>query len=162
MWKRYQLLCPLLLMFLAGCNERNAEVESKRKSWAETEDVAGPVQSERVAQHDEEASRLLRGKLCNLLSELIEFKDTAAFRQYGFSPNGPYHRWLKDVEKLRDDQPTGRQSAVPPLLVVAPGDLLALGMAYNHEDEAFTSKKLPDFMKQIDYSGCMKESSVGR
>ena len=39
----------------------------------------------------------------SLYSELLEFKGTSEFEQYGFATGGPYNSWLKKVQNLKNN-----------------------------------------------------------
>ncbi len=59
-------------------------------------------------------------------SELQRFRSDPKLREYGFSANGPYHWWLKDVQ----DHGRGENSALSVEEQVLCTDLVSLGFAY--------------------------------
>jgi len=61
-----------------------------------------------------------------LYHELLEFKDDADFKKYGFSKNQPYYKWMKSVEEL-ENNPDSKLLLEKGILV---NDLLMLGMQY--------------------------------
>jgi hypothetical protein len=93
----------------------------------------------------------LKEQLCIRLEQLLGFKDDAKFKEMGFAVGGPYHKWLKSVEALRDGLPT-EDGRIPLRLRAAPAELLSLGMAYVQKGETpYTQTTLPELKKTIDY-----------
>ncbi|MBA2113454.1 SHD1 domain-containing protein [Bremerella alba] len=98
------------------------------------------------------ATAAIKKNVCVLLEELLEFKDKPKFREFGFGTGGPYHKWLKSVEDLRDTTPTG-QHPIPFIVRTAPGDLLMLGMKYLRNSETdYTRQMLGELKETISYS----------
>jgi len=113
------------------------------------------AQDERKKQMDE-ATAKLKGQLCIHLEQLLEFKDEPKFKQFGFGTGGPYNKWLKSIEALRDAQPTGAHP-IPLILRAAPGDLLMLGMDYMRKgDTAYTREMLPELKETIDFTAYLE------
>lgn len=94
----------------------------------------------------------LKKQLCVHLEQLEGFKDDAQFKQVGFGVGGPYNKWLKSLEALRDAQPVGVDS-IPITLRAAPGDLMTIGMEYMRKGEtAVTRQLVPELKDTIDYA----------
>ena len=94
----------------------------------------------------------LRKQLCIHLEQLEGFKDDAQFKQVGFGVGGPYNKWLKSLEALRDAQPAGVDS-IPLTLRAAPADLMTIGMEYMRRGEtAVTRQLLPELKETIGYA----------
>ena len=103
-------------------------------------------------QEADAATAALKQKTCVLLQQLLKFKDDPKFKEYGFAIGGPYNKWLKSVESLRDSTPTGLRNPIPFVVRTAPGDLLILGMDYMQKGETdFTRQRLPELKKTIGY-----------
>jgi len=95
----------------------------------------------------------LKKQLCIHLEQLEGFKDDAQFKQVGFGVGGPYSKWLKSLEALRDSQRVGGD-AIPLTLRAAPGDLVTIGMEYMRKGEsAVTRQLLPELKDTIGYAG---------
>ncbi len=62
----------------------------------------------------------------SLYSELLEFKGTNRFQQYGFATGGPYNHWLKKVQNLKNDP--NSKSLIKRGFVA--GELETLGLSY--------------------------------
>jgi len=100
----------------------------------------------------EAVTAALKRNVCVLLEQLLKFKDEPKFREYGFGTGGPYNKWLKSVERLRDSTPTGR-NPIPLLVRTAPGDLLMLGMEYMQKGETdYTRQMLPELKETIGFA----------
>ncbi|EAQ80496.1 SHD1 domain-containing protein [Blastopirellula marina] len=98
------------------------------------------------------ATAVIKRNVCVLLEQLLKFKDEPKFREFGFGTAGPYNKWLKSVEALRDSTPTG-QHPIPLLVRTAPGDLLMLGMDYTRNRESdYSRQMLPELKETIEYS----------
>ena len=111
---------------------------------------ADAAQAERKSDA-EAATAALKKSVCELLEQLLKFKDEPKFKEYGFGTGGPYNKWLKSVEALRDSTPTG-QHPIPLLVRTAPGDLLMMGMDYMRKGETdYTRQMLPELKKTIDF-----------
>ena len=106
------------------------------------------------AKDVEESIAQLKFDVCVQLERLLEFKNKKDFKTYGFGRGGPYHKWLTDVEALRDSQPEGLTNPVPLLLRAAPGDLIMLGMEYMQEQREtdYTRQMLPELQQTTDYT----------
>ncbi|WP_442511801.1 SHD1 domain-containing protein [Novipirellula sp. SH528] len=88
-----------------------------------------------------------------LLQQLLKFKDEPKFKEYGFAIGGPYNKWLKSVESLRDSTPTGLRSPIPFEVRTTPSDLLIIGMDFMREGETdFTRRRLPELKDRIGYA----------
>lgn len=111
---------------------------------------ADAAQAERKSEA-EAATAALKKSVCELLEQLLKFKDEPKFKKFGFGIGGPYNKWLKSVEALRDSTPTG-QHQIPLLVRTAPGDLLMMGMGYMRKGETdYTRQMLPELKKTIDF-----------
>ncbi|MHB0956283.1 MAG: SHD1 domain-containing protein [Pirellulaceae bacterium] len=118
-------------------------------------DSPDAAQAERSEQSDDAAAKL-RKQLCTHLEELLEFKGDEKFKQFGFGTGGPYSKWLKSIEAIRDAQPTGAHP-IPLILRAAPGDLLMLGMDYMRKGDApYTREILPELKHTIGYEAYLK------
>lgn len=123
---------------------------------------AQAVQAQQQRAKDaEESIAQLKLALCVQLERLLAFKDKKDFKTYGFGRGGPYHKWLTDVETLRDSQPKGPTHPVPLLLRAAPGDLIMLGMEYmqKHRETDYTREMLPELKRTIDYANYLATKS---
>lgn len=119
---------------------------------------ADAAQAERKQQTDA-AIASLKQQLCIYLEQLLAFKDDPKFKEYGFGIGGPYNKWLREVEALRDAQPKGSHP-IPLLLRAAPGDLIMLGMDYIQKEESdYTRQMLPEIKEAIDYDGYLAAKS---
>lgn len=96
----------------------------------------------------DETARIQR-LTCELLEELLAFKDKSDFRAIGFGRAGPYYRWLKSVQNLRGEIPNGPHP-IPSEIRTAPGYLLGLGLEFKDIDESeFTRTILPELKTAI-------------
>lgn len=113
------------------------------------------------AKDAEESIGGLKFEICVQLERLLEFKDRRDFKTYGFGRGGPYHKWLTDVEALRDSQPKGPTGPVPSLLRAAPGVLIMLGMEYmqKQRETDYTRQMLPELQQTIDYADYLATKS---
>ncbi|MEM6331194.1 MAG: SHD1 domain-containing protein [Planctomycetota bacterium] len=101
----------------------------------------------------------LKRQLCIYLEQLLDFKDEPRFKTFGFGTGGPYNKWLKDVEALRDAQPKGLHP-IPLLLRAAPGDLMMLGMDYLRTSESdYSRQMLPEIKDTIDFDAYLAAKS---
>lgn len=101
----------------------------------------------------EAATSALKRNVCVLLQQLLKFKDEPKFKEYGFAIGGPYNKWLKSVELLRDSTPIGLRNPIPFVVRTAPHDLLILGMDFMQQGEtAFTRRRLPELKQTIEYA----------
>lgn len=107
---------------------------STKKKFTIGGDQAAQAQQQRVKDAEESIANL-KLEVCVQLERLLAFKDKQDFKTYGFGAGGPYGKWMKDVEALRDSHPKGAHP-IPLMLRAAPGDLLMLGKMYmrNHRD----------------------------
>lgn len=110
---------------------------------------ADAAQAERKGKA-EASTAALKKSVCVLLEQLLEFKDEPNFKKFGFAIAGPYNKWLKNVEALRDSTPTG-QHPIPLIVRAAPGDLLMMGMNYLRGETDYTRQMLPELKKTIDF-----------
>lgn len=107
------------------------------------------------------ATAELKKQLCIYLEQLLEFKDDANFKHFGFGLGGPYNKWLKSVEALRDAQPTG-SDPISILLRAAPGDLRMVGMEYMRKGETdYTRQMVPELKDTIDYADYLADKKSG-
>lgn len=121
---------------------------------------AAQAQQQR-AKDAEERIAGLKVATCVHLERLLEFKDKQDFKTYGFGGGGPYHKWLTDVEALRDSQPKGPGHPVPLVLRAAPGDLIMLAMEYMQKgrETDYTRRILPELKQTIDYADYLTTKS---
>ncbi len=82
------------------------------------------VQEQRLA--DAEALARIKKEVKMLFEELLVFKDKADFRTYGFGVGYKYHRWLEEVDSLKD-VPEAKLLLGKGFVV---GDLMMLGHEY--------------------------------
>lgn len=95
----------------------------------------------------------LKKQLCIHLEQLEGFKNDADFKRVGFGVGGPYNKWLKSLDALRNAQPIGADS-IPITLRAAPADLRMIGMEYMRKGEtAFTRQMAHELKETIGYSG---------
>ena len=86
--------------------------------------------------------------LIKYYNELMLFKDDSLFHFYGFGTAGKYHKWMEDVERLRNSKNLNMK------LEIAFGDLLQLGSEYfktNGEENDFTkfcNESIKEFSKK--------------
>ena len=107
------------------------------------------------------ATAELKKQLCIYLEQLLEFKDDANFKHFGFGLGGPYNKWLKSNEALRDAQPTGSHP-ISILLRAAPGDLRMVGMEYMRKGETdYTRQMVPELKDTIDYADYLADKKSG-
>ena len=132
---------------------------------AEKEFTIGGVQAAQAQQQRakdaEEAITKLKLDVCVQLERLLKFKDKQDFKIYGFGKGGPYHKWLTDVEALRNSQPKGVTRPMPLALRAAPGDLIMLGMEYmqEHGETDYTRQILPELQQTIGYADYLATKS---
>jgi hypothetical protein len=117
--------------------------------------VGGPsalrIQAERAEQIATETATLKK-QVCEYLEQLLEFKNEPDFKRVGFAPGDRYHKWLSDVQRLHDAQPTGVHP-IPLVVRAAPGDLIVLGLEYTRKGESDVSRQLlPQVKDAIGYS----------
>ena len=100
---------------------------------------------------------------CDLLFELLNFKDSQEFAYYGFGTGGPYNQWLKRAEEQRKEISSDFQKKVLSWeLSTAPGNILQLGFEYRktHGAESeYTKTVIPDLKKTIGYNSYLKKKS---
>lgn len=96
----------------------------------------------------------LKKDVCVQLERLLAFKRNPDFKKYGFGRGGPYHKWLTDVEALRDAQPKGFKHPIPLALRAARGELMMLGMEYmqKQKETEYTREILPELKATIHYA----------
>jgi len=113
------------------------------------------------AKDAEDSIAKLKFDICVQLERLLEFKDKQDFKVYGFGRGGSYHKWLTDVEALRDSQPKGPTHPLPLVLRAAPGDLIMLGMEYmqKQRETDYTRQILPELQQTIDYADYLATKS---
>ena len=83
-----------------------------------------------------------------LYLELIDFKTKSDFHAYGFGAGGPYHDWLKEVEKLEKD-PKADLLMEEGIVV---GDLKMLGFEYmksKGKETEYTRFIVPEIKKAL-------------
>jgi hypothetical protein len=115
----------------------------------------GKAQEDRSKQTAETIAKL-KEQLCVRLEQLLGFKDDAKFQEMGFAVAGPYHKWLKSVEALRDGLPT-EDGRIPLTLRAAPAELITLGMDYMRKGETpYTQTMLPELKKTISYESYLR------
>lgn len=121
---------------------------------------AAQAQQQR-AKDAEESITKLKSDVCVQLERLLAFKDKQDFKTYGFGKGGPYHKWLTDVEALRNSQPKGATHPVPLVLRAAPGDLIMLGMEYMQKqgETDYTRQILPELQQTIGYADYLTTKS---
>lgn len=103
------------------------------------------------------ATSHLKKQLCVYLEQLLEFKDDPKFKQFGFGTGGPYNKWLKSVEAIRDAQPTGSHP-IPILLRAAPGDLIMVGMEFMRKGETdYTRQMVLEIKNTIGYANYLSD-----
>ena len=101
-----------------------------------------------------------KNKACKLLEELLAFKDDRMFKEFGFAIGGPYNRWLKNVEILRESMPMALRDTIPISVRTVPSDLIQVGMDYMREGETeFIRIRLPEIEEAIDYAGYKAQKS---
>ncbi len=82
-----------------------------------------------------------------LHSELMKFRYTPKFRQFGFGVGGPYNNWLKKAEKLEEDLLSSKLLSEKR---ISAGDLIQIGYAFvasNGEDTEYTESMDKLFQK---------------
>lgn len=82
-----------------------------------------------------------------LYQELLYFKSDTNFKKYGFSRGGPYHKWLKKVERLKNDPKS--KSLIKKGFVI--GELETLGFEYVSSKGGET--ELTEFFNEIFQKG---------
>jgi hypothetical protein len=113
------------------------------------------VQADRSTQAADKTAEL-KEQLCVHLEQLLSFKDDPKFKEMGFAVAGPYHKWLKSVEALRNGLPK-EDGRIPFKLRAAPGELMTLGMDYMRKGETpYTQTTLPDLKKTISYESYLR------
>jgi hypothetical protein len=107
------LFLTLLATSILSCQNNKKEVK-------ETETV------KTVEIDDTEKVEKIFGEFKSLYNELINFKDKADFKKFGFGIGGPYNEWLKSVEGLKNN-PDSKLLLKKGVLI---GELEQLGLAY--------------------------------
>lgn len=123
---------------------------------------AQAAQAQQQRAKDAEGSiTKLRFDVCVQLERLLAFKDRQDFKTYGFAKGGPYHKWLTDVEALRNSQPKGLIHPIPLVLRAASGDLIMLGMEYmqKQRETDYTRQILPELQQTIGYADYLATKS---
>lgn len=93
-----------------------------------------------------------QNKACELLDELLGFKDDPKFKDFGFSIGGPYNRWMLDVRKFMESTPKGLNASIPLDVRTVSTDLMLIGMDYMREGETqFIRVRLPEVKERIHY-----------
>lgn len=85
--------------------------------------------------------------LCKLLDQLLSFKDDSNFHFYGFGIGGPYNKWLKSCETMRDYAHRNKYGA-------SSVDLLQLGFEYMRKkgsESSYSRTILPIIKSEIFY-----------
>ena len=103
----------LVLSSLLSCQNGDTKEQSKTEITVKIEQKS-------------EDFRKVQFEFKKLYNELLEFKSSGDFVKSGFSQEGNYNKWLKDVEALNKN-PNAELLLDNSLIV---GDLLNLGMAY--------------------------------
>ena len=119
--------------------------------------IGGELGAVAQQQREKDANDLianLKFDMCEQLERLLAFKDKQDFKIYGFGRGGPYHKWLTDVQALRNAQPQGAVHPIPLILRAAPGHLLMLGMEYmqKQQETDYTRQMLPELQQTIGYA----------
>ena len=107
------LLLTIISAAILSCQNSNKKVEETETTKVETVD-----NTEKIEQ--------LFAEFKSLYQELLDFKDADDFKQYGFGEGGPYNRWLKKVEELKNN-PDSKLLLQKDVLI---GELEQLGLAY--------------------------------
>lgn len=107
------LLLTIISAAILSCQNSNKKVEETETTKVETVD-----NTEKIEQ--------LFAEFKSLYQELLDFKDKADFKQYGFGEGGPYNKWLKKVEELKNS-PDSKLLLQKGVLI---GELEQLGLAY--------------------------------
>lgn len=107
------LLLTIITAAILSCKNSNKKVEDKETTKVETVD-----NTEKYEQ--------LFAEFNSLYQELLDFKDADDFKQYGFGDGGPYYKWLKKVEELKNN-PDSKLLVQKGLLI---GELEQLGLVY--------------------------------
>jgi len=93
-----------------------------------------------------------QNKACELLDELLSFKDDPKFKDAGFSIGGPYNRWMRDVQKFIESTPKGLNGPIPLDVRTVSTDLMLIGMDYMREGETqFIRDRLPEVRERVHY-----------
>lgn len=93
-----------------------------------------------------------QNKACELLDELLGFKDDPKFKDFGFSIGGPYNRWMLDVRKFMESTPKGLNASIPLDVRTVSTDLMPIGMDYMREGETqFIRVRVPEVKERIHY-----------
>lgn len=107
------LLLTFISVAILSCQNNNKKVEETETAKVETVD-----NTEKIEQ--------LFAEFKSLYQELLDFKDKGDFKQYGFGEGGPYNKWLKKVEELKNS-PDSKLLLQKGVLI---GELEQLGLAY--------------------------------
>lgn len=99
-------------------------------------------------------------KACELLDELLGFKDDPGLKEWGFSVGGPYGRWFADVKKFQEATPKGLNASIPIDIRTVSTDLMLIGMDYMKEGETqFIRDRLPEVKERIHYDEFKKHKN---
>jgi|SRR5690554_815810 len=107
------LLLTIISAFILSCQESNKKVEKTETAKVETVD-----NTEKIEQ--------LFTEFKSLYQELLAFKNKADFKRYGLGEGGSYNKWLKKVEKLKNN-PDSKLLLQKGILI---GELEQLALAY--------------------------------
>src|SRR3546814_7559 len=77
-------------------------------------------------EYDTEGVEMIFEQFKSLYNELLQFKNSPDFIRYGFGEGGPYHKWLKEVQTLKNNP----DSKLLLKKGFAIGELEQLGMEY--------------------------------
>lgn len=124
------LFLALLVLSIVSC-------QNNKKEKKETIAVKP---SKTIKIDDTEKIEKLTKEFESLYNELLSFKNKADFREFGFGTGGPYNKWLKNVENLKNN-PDSKLLLKKGLLF---GDLEQLGIAYVN-----SKGKETDFTKEF-------------
>lgn len=107
------IISLLVILFLGSCKDNTAEKKVNNQNNVDT-------------AKDSIITAEYLAKFKSLYSQLIEIKDEDNFKKYGFAIGGPYNKWLKNVEKLKND-PKSKLLLKKGILF---GELEVLGLEY--------------------------------
>lgn len=94
--------------------------QNENKEANETE----PIKLEK--KDDTEKIEKVFERFKELYNELLEIKEKADFKKFGFGAGGPYNKWLLDVQEFKNNPDSGLLLRKGVLI----GELEQLGLAY--------------------------------
>lgn len=107
------IFITLIATSILSCQNNNKEVQQTETVIVEEKDNTEKIEK-------------VFGQFKSLYNELLDIKDNADFKKFGFGAGGPYNKWLKSVEELNNN-PDSKLLLKKGVLI---GELEQLGLEY--------------------------------